>query len=318
MLAADANFQTSAGLASSLDGDLDEFTYTFAVEHGEWVLLEHAALQIDRKEFAHVITREPEGRLSKIVGAEGEELRLTANLVGDETSARQLNHGAYEIFNARAFALKYFAGHAPNDRFLVGIFLDQANQRNHDLWNYGDAGFLRMYCGFKNSARLHLRNYRVCDAQAAASVTEHGVEFMQALDALQNGFGFFDFLGISVGMFQLKNPVVKLRPAGQELMQRRIQQTDGNRQSVHGFEQAMEIFALHRQQFVECFATARLVVGHDHFAHVVEAVFGKEHVLSAAETHAFRSECAPLNCIARDVPIRSDAHAAARFPQGHE
>src|SRR5258708_22602025 len=155
MLAAYADLQTRPRFATAFDGDLDEFAHTFAVEHGERILLEHAALQIDRKKFANVIAREAESGLGEIVGAEREKLRLAGNLVGDDASAGQLDHGTNEILNALAFPLKYFAGHTPYDRFLVGVFLDQANQRNHDLRNYSNTGFLRMYCSFKNGPRLH-------------------------------------------------------------------------------------------------------------------------------------------------------------------
>ena len=97
----------------------------------------------------------------------------------------------------------------------------------------------------------------------------------------------------------------------QELVQRRIEQADGDRQRFHGLEEAHEVGALHRQQLLQRVAAVLLVVGQNHGAHVPDAVFGKEHVLGAAEADAFGAEQACLLGIARNVGVGADAAACA-------
>ena len=96
---------------------------------------------------------------------------------------------------------------------------------------------------------------------------------------------------------------------GQELVQRRIEQADGDRQRLHGLEEADEVGALHGQQLLERVAAVLLVVGQNHGAHVFDAVFGKEHVLGAAQADAFGAEQASLLGVARNVGVGADAAA---------
>ena len=55
--------------------------------------------------------------------------------------------------------------------------------------------------------------------------------------------------------------------AGQELVQRRVEQPDRDRQARHRLEDPLEVGPLERQQPVERRAPAVLVVGEDHLAH---------------------------------------------------
>ena len=61
-------------------------------------------------------------------------------------------------------------------------------------------------------------------------------------------------------------------------------------QRFHGLEEADEVGALHGQQLLESRAAILLVVGQNHGAHVLDAIFGKEHVLGAAEADALGAE----------------------------
>ena len=61
-----------------------------------------------------------------------------------------------------------------------------------------------------------------------------------------------------------------------------------------------------------------LVVGENHGAHVLDAVFGKEHVLSAAEADAFSAEHARLFGVARNVGVGADLELADRVDPAHE
>ena len=102
----------------------------------------------------------------------------------------------------------------------------------------------------------------------------------------------------------------------QELVQRRIEQADRDRQPGHDLEQRLEVGALHGQDLGQRPAAARLVVGADHLAHGEDAVGLEEHVLGAAEADALGAELARLRRIARRVGIGAHAEAArARRPR---
>ena len=88
-------------------------------------------------------------------------------------------------------------------------------------------------------------------AQAASAMTQHRVRFVQLLHATRHGLGRDpDFLR------QL--PLLR-RIVRHEFVQRRIDQPDGHRKSVHGLENPDEVAPLEWQQLVERLA-ARLGV----------------------------------------------------------
>ena len=81
----------------------------------------------------------------------------------------------------------------------------------------------------------------------------------------------------------------------QELVQRRIEQTDRHRQAGHRLEDALEVRLLHRQQLVERGAAlvprraARIIA-----RTTGRRSLGHEHVLGAAEADALGAELARL------------------------
>ena len=100
----------------------------------------------------------------------------------------------------------------------------------------------------------------------------------------------------------------------QELVQRRIEQPDGDRQALHDLEQLDEIAALHRQELGERRAPRLLVVGQDHLAHRPDAVLVEEHVLGAAEPDALGAELdarrrasAGVSALARTPSLRTSS-----------
>jgi len=65
-------------------------------------------------------------------------------------------------------------------------------------------------------------------------------------------------------------------------VQRRIEQTDGDRQPLHDVKNLDEVFLLHRLDFGERFAAAFLGISHDHLAHRSDALGIEEHMLGTA------------------------------------
>jgi hypothetical protein len=124
--------------------------------------------------------------------------------------------------------------------------------------------------------------------------------------------------------------------ARQELVQRWIQRTDGDRQAVHGFGTPREVLSLKgnnslsaaRRAFLRLlfdFIAAGSSKNHEsaacasqnHVPHVLD-LLPKEHVLRAAEPDSFRSKRTRLNRIARNVGIRPTPHLAERLRPAHE
>ena len=231
-----------------------------------------------------------------------------------------------QVLHAGLF--EYFRGDPHHDLLLVLQFLDAADQRNHDLRNHLDTLLGYPDGGFEDGARLHLRDLRIGDAQAAAAMAQHGVELMQFFHPLEQFpehrlevLHFGAELGVRSGEFPLLLDVGigqdgevhhQVFPLGQELVQRRIEGADHHRESVHGLEQACEIVALHGQEFLQCFAAALFVARQNHGLHVFDAALGEEHVLGAAEADAFGAEETCLLGIAGDVGVGAEAAGGLR------
>ena len=109
---------------------------------------------------------------------------------------------------------------------------------------------------------------------------------------------------------RLGDALGELDPVGQELVQRRVEQADRDRQALHLLEQALEVGLLKRQQLVEHRAAAGLVLGHDHPLHLRLAVGGHEHVLGAAEPDALGAELARAAGVLGRVGVRAHAQRA--------
>ncbi len=216
-----------------------------------------------------------------------EELGLFGDLIGGEGGARQLDHGAHHVVDLRALLLEDLVGHAANDGRLVAHLLDGADERDHDLGMRIAALGLDCDRGLDDGARLHLGDLRERDAEAASAQPEHGVQLVQLFHASQQRAQFLELGRARLGVFKVLDFDQQVLALGQELVQRRIDGADGDGQRLHRLEEAGEVGALHGQQLLEGRAAVLLVVGQDHGAHVLDAVFGKEHVLGAAEADAF-------------------------------
>src|SRR5260370_21541790 len=119
-------------------------------------------------------------------------------------------------------------------------------------------------------------------------MAKHGVGFVQFLDAADYGL---DIDLQITRQFFLLGPLVM-----DELVKRRVNQTDGDREAVPGFEDADEIAAFEREQFFEGLDASLPIVGKDHFLDCALSLLGpfpllsirEENVLPSAEATALR------------------------------
>src|SRR5438132_8620707 len=118
VLTADSHFQFGARLAALLDSNAHQFSHALAINHLEWILFEDALAQVRGQNLVDVITREAEGGLREIVGAETEELGFLGDLVSNQSRARQLNHGSYEIVDFLLFLFEDLFRNSADDASL--------------------------------------------------------------------------------------------------------------------------------------------------------------------------------------------------------
>src|SRR5439155_11416595 len=82
----------------------------------------------------------------------------------------------------------------------------------------------------------------------------------------------------------------KLINAGEEFVQRRIQQANSDGQSSHLTKDAEKISALQRQEFLEGFFARADAIGQNHFAHRSQSLIAKEHMFRATKANTFRAK----------------------------
>ena len=103
--------------------------------------------------------------------------------------------------------------------------------------------FLNFDCCADNCCCLHLSDFRISNSKTASTMSHHRVELMKrsddSLDLLYSfALSICKFLDVS---FICRN----------ELMKRRIQETDGNRVTLQSLIQLLEVVLLIRQDLVQ-------------------------------------------------------------------
>ena len=236
--------------------------HSFLIERVERILLDDSQFEIRGQNLVDVVPREAPGGLGEIVGAEGEELRFLRDLIGHQCGPGQFDHGADHVFHGPLFLREHFFRNAVHDLGLVRHLFERGGQRDHDFREHLDALFRHDDSRFENGARLHLGNLRIGDAETAAAVSEHGVELVQLLDAgeqrRQKLLQIADHLRsvvfvlphqrlllLRVNDCQRSDIDHQVLAARQELMQRRIEGSDRNREAIHGAEHADKVVPLH-------------------------------------------------------------------------
>ena len=199
---------------------------------------------------------------------------------------------------------------------MFQLFADR-DEGHHDLEHHLLAFAFNLTGGFKNRANLHARDFGEEEAQPAAAETEHRVSLANLIDVLEQSPLLVDFveqmvhLDHCLGLFQTHLEFGELAQqfidVGQEFMKRRIQQPNGNRKPGHLAEDADEVAALQRKQFLERLLARAHAIGEDHLAHGGESLIAKEHMLGAAEADAFSAKAARRLRIQRRVAISTHA-----------
>src|SRR5439155_26567985 len=107
------------------------------------------------------------------------------------------------------------------------------------------------------------------------------------------------------------NVDVDIGVLAEELVKRRVDQTDHDGQPVHRLVHLAKVALLERQELRERALPSRGVVREDHVLHDRQALGLAEHVLSTRETDPLRAELACEAAFTRRVRVHPDAEAAA-------
>ena len=156
---------------------------------------------------------------------------------------------------------------------------------------------------------LHTGNFRISHRKTAASVSHHGIEFMQAV----TGSLYFRDCKVHISCQIFK--VFFL--CGNEFMKRRIQETDGNRVVLHHLIDALEITLLERNQLIQSLFSRFTGSGKDHFADLRDTIGIKEHMLRTAEPDSFRTQLKGIGSVLRRVRIGTYLQHAERIRPIH-
>ena len=164
--------------------------------------------------------------------------------------------------------------------------------------------------GADDGTGLHGGDLREGDGQAAAAVTHHGVELVEGSDdVLDLGHG----LALSLG--QLLNIGLL---GGHELVQRGIQEADGDGAAFHGLINALEVTLLHGQELGQSGLPLLHGVGADHLADGIDAVALEEHMLGTAQADALGTQLTGLGGVVGGIGIGADLQAAELVGPGHD
>ena len=189
VFAADANFQVRAGRAAGLDSHSHERPNAGLIKGGKGIFRQDLLVNVLQQEaLLSIITRDAEGHLRQVVGAEGEELRHLGDLAGGQGRARDLDHRAELIVDINALFRHDLLGLVQEGRLLNLQLVDMRGQRDHDL-GLDHHTILGAVAGrFEDRAHLHAGQAGEVNAQADAAQAQHGIGFVHGLHGRQHRF----------------------------------------------------------------------------------------------------------------------------------
>src|SRR5450759_738302 len=152
---------------------------------------------------------------------------------------------------------------------------------------------LQLRHGLKNGTRLHYVDLGIEQAQAASAQSQHRVCLAHRTDSFEQLALLLQFLFVSALYLQRCHLDQQVLIVGEELVQRRIDQTDDDGIALarlgidHRFEDSLEVAALEGQQLIERGLTNILIGCQNHLLYDRQALLLHKHMLGAAESDTF-------------------------------
>src|SRR5699024_2063202 len=196
---------------------------------------------------------------------------LCSDLVSCKSSSRDLDHCTNFVLKVASCSSDLSVSCLNNEFLHVFQLFDITNKRDHDLrLNFpARMSFLYVDSRADNSLCLHLCDLRICYSQTASTVTHHRVELMEAVDDL------FDPLnGFALSLCQLLDVLFLCR---NELMERRVKETDRYRVAFQSLVQLLEVALLIRKDLLKSFLSLFLCLSTDHLTECVNSSLAEEH-----------------------------------------
>ena len=109
-----------------------------------------------------------------------------------------------------------------------------------------------------------------------------------------------------------------LRVGRDELVEGRIEQTDGDRAALHGLVDGLKVSLLDRLELGQRLFALLRGLGDDHLAHGLDAVSLKEHMLGTAQADALGAEGGSLLGVVRGVGVGADLQLAELVGPAHQ
>ena len=312
VLAADADVELRIGFLAEADSHLHELAYADLVEFSERIVLEDLRVVVSAEELARVVAAEAVSHLREVVRTEAEEIGVLRDFVGGESRSRDLDHRADLVFELGACRLDLGVGGLDDEILDVLELFDFADERDHDLGTDGPVGMILLDVdgGTDDRGGLHLRDLGVRDGEAASSVTHHRVELVQSGDDVLD---LLDGLALSRGE-ELDIGFL----GGNELMERRIEESDADGGPFERFVELLEVGLLHREDLRESRFSLLDGVGADHLAERGDPVGIEEHMLGAAEADTLGAQLAGLLRVGGSVGVRSDLQSSELVGPAHD
>ena len=198
----------------------------------------------------------------------------------------------------------------------LGQFSDHAHQRDHDLRLELDAVLRHVGRRLKNRAGLHHVDFGEDQPQTAAAQAEHRVHLAHARDGLEQLALLSSSWWIFAAILQPCHLDQRIFIARQELMQRRVDQTDDDGIALAGLwvhhraEDALEVRALEGEELIELRLALLRRLRQNHFLDDGQTLLLHEHMLGAAEADTLRAELDGSLGVARIVGVGPDAQPA--------
>ena len=161
-----------------------------------------------------------------------------------------------------------------------------------------------------NSLCLHLCDFGIGNSQTAAAVTHHRVELVERLN---DSLDLVNGLALSVSQL-----LDVLFLCGNELVERRIEETDGYGAALESFIESLKVALLIGKDLVESSFSLFNGVSADHLSERSDSVLFKEHVLCTAETDTLGAELSRLLSVSGCVSVSANLKGSELVCPSHD
>ena len=312
VLAANTNVHVGTGLLAQCNCHFHQLANAGLIQLCKGIVLENLCVVVSVQELACIVSGEAVGHLGQVVCTEAEELSFLCNLVSSQCSSRNLDHGTNLVLQISASLCDLLVSNCNNDVLYELQLLDLANQRNHDFRNDGPVrmSLLHIDGSLDDSSGLHLCNFRIGYSQTAATVTHHGVELVQGSDDCLDGLN-----GLALCVSQCLDVSLVSR---NEFVERRIQETDGNRVALQRLVQCLEVSLLHGLDLSQSSFSFLNSIGADHLTECCNSGGLEEHVLGTAKTDTLSAQLSCLLCISRCISVGANLQYSVLVSPSHD